>query len=123
MEASGFGYPGFRTLALCVPWSGRPLPPELPMAFKNCSPPMNSNTIYFETRGKNIDEARNWFAEQAIANNAKYIFFWDEDVLIPPHALRELMYVADNWENIAVISGIYCIKLERPEPLVVQTTG
>jgi predicted SAM-dependent methyltransferase len=122
-ESSGFGYPNFRTLALCVPWSGRPLPPELPMAFKNCSPPMNSNTIYFETRGKNIDEARNWFAEQAIKNNAKYLFFWDEDVLVPPHALRELMYVADNWKDIAVIGGIYCLKVERPEPLVFKTTG
>ena len=31
---SGFGYPHFRTLALCVPWSGRPLPPKLPMAYR-----------------------------------------------------------------------------------------
>ena len=122
-EASGFGYPNFRTLALCVPWSGRPLPPELPMAYKACAPPMNSNTIYFETKGQAIDKARNWFAEAAIKHKAKYLFFWDEDVLIPPHALRELIYVADNWNDVGVVGGIYCLKVERPEPLVFMNPG
>lgn len=122
-EASGFGYPNFRTLAMCVPWTDRPLPPELPLAFKACAPPMNSNTIYFETHRKNIDEARNWFAEAAIQHNAKYLFMWDEDVLVPPHALRELCYVMDNWPKVGVIGGIYCLKTERPEPLVFKSAG
>jgi predicted SAM-dependent methyltransferase len=122
-EASGFGYPNFRTIALCTPWSGRPLPPELPMAFKSCAPPMNSNTIYFETKQKNIDVARNWFAKQAIEHNAKYLWFWDEDVLVPPHALRELIYVADNWNKVGVVGGIYCLKVDRPEPLVFKDAG
>lgn len=93
------------------------------MAFKACSPPMNSNTIYFETHAKPIDEARNWFAEAAIEHKAKYLFFWDEDVLVPPHALRELIYVADNWPNVGVVGGIYCLKTQRPEPLVFKQQG
>lgn len=122
-SASGFGYPNFRTLALCVPWTDRPLPPELPLAFKGCAPPMNSNTIYFETHRRNIDDARNWFAEGAIQHNAKYMFMWDEDVLVPPHALRELCYVMDNWPKVGVIGGIYCLKTDRPEPLVFKSAG
>src|SRR5215471_3096158 len=119
MEApSGFGYPHFATLAICVPWSGRPLPPELPIAFKNCSPPMNNNTIYFETHGMNIDAARNFFAEKAIEHKARYIFMWDEDVLLPGNAIRELCYVADNWPNVGVVAGIYCLKVDHPEPMV-----
>ena len=122
-SASGFGYPNFRTLALCVPWTDRPLPPKLPLAWKACAPPMNSNTIYFETHKRNIDDARNWFAEAAIQHNAKYMFMWDEDVLLPPHALRELCYVMDNWPKVGVIGGIYCLKTERPEPLVFKSAG
>jgi predicted SAM-dependent methyltransferase len=123
-EASGFGYPHFRTLALCVPWSGRRLPPELPMAYKACAPPMNSNTIYFETHARPIDQARQWFAEQAIKHDAKYIFFWDEDVLLPPHALRELMFIAENWKNVGTVAGIYCLKINgHPEPLVFKSAG
>src|SRR6266540_1786297 len=118
-----FGYPHMRTLAMCVPFSGRPLPPELPFAFKACTPPMNMNTVMFETRGKPIDEARNWFAQKAIENKAKYMFFWDEDVLIPAHALRELMYIAENHPKVGVIGGIYCLKSERPEPLVFKGNG
>lgn len=123
MTDSGFGYPHQQNLAICVPWSGRPLPPELPMAFKTMTPPMNMNTVCFETRGRPVDEARNWFAEQAIAHGAKYMFFWDEDVLVPPHAMRELFYIAENWPNVGVIGGIYCLKTERPEPLVFKGTG
>ncbi len=84
---------------------------------------MNMNTVMFETKRKPIAEARNWFAENAINHAAKYMFFWDEDVLVPAHALRELMYVADNWKNVAVVGGIYCLKSERPEPLVFKGTG
>src|SRR5262245_43056553 len=121
---SGFaGYPNFRTIAICVPWSGRPLPPELVMAFKACSPPMNCNTIYIETKGMDIADARNQFAKVALEHNAKYLFFWDEDVLLPPHALRELMFVMESWGDIGIIGGIYCLKVERPEPMVFRGNG
>ena len=123
MSESGFGYPHFMTLAICVPWSGRRLPPELPLAFSACTPPMNSNTIRLETHGKPIAEARNWFAEQAIVHKAKYLWMWDEDVLVPAHALRELIYVADNWRNVGAVGGIYCLKSQRPEPLVFKGAG
>lgn len=120
---SGFGYPMFRTIAMCVPWSDRHLPPELPIAFRNCAPPMNTNAVYLETHKKPIADARNHFVEKALEFNAKYIFFWDEDVLVPPHALRELIYVADNWPKVGIVSGIYCLKVPRPEPLVFMKMG
>src|SRR4030095_2343589 len=120
------GYPHFRTIAICVPWSGRPLPPELVMAFKACAPRMNCNTIFFETKWnepKDIADARNQFVKVALEHGARYLFFWDEDVLLPPYALRELMFVMQNWDNIGVIGGIYCLKSDRPEPLVFKCTG
>jgi len=121
---SGFqGYPNFTTIATCVPWSGRPLPPELVMAFKNCGPPMNCNMIQFESKSTNIAEARNQFARIAKDHGAKYMFFWDEDVLLPVHALREMCFVMDNWDNIGVIAGVVCLKTERPEPMVFKKRG
>ena len=120
---TGFGYPGFVTLAMCVPWSGRPLPPELPMSFKSCTPPMNTNVVYFQCHGKMIADARNHLAEEAVKIGAKYIWFWDEDVLLLPHAMRELIYIADNWDNVGVVAGIYCFKCEHPQPMVFKKGG
>jgi len=122
-EPTAFGYGFFNTIAMCVPWSGRPLPPKLIMAYKACMPPMNSNIVMVETNGKPIDWARNYFAEIALQQNCKYIFFWDEDVLLPGHALRELIYVAENWRDVGVIAGIYCLKVEHPQPMVFMKPG
>lgn len=118
-----FGYPNFTTIAMCVPWSGRPLPPELVVAYKACSPPMATNGVFLETRGAPIADARNLFAEKAMELKAKYIFFWDEDVLLPPQALRELIFLMENWPDIGVAGGIYCLKVDRPEPLVFHKEG
>ena len=122
-EQTAFGYGFFNTIAMCVPWSGRPLPPELTIAYKACLPPMNSNIVMVDTHAKPIDQARNYFAEIALQQKAKYMFFWDEDVLLPAHALRELIYVAENWRDIAVVAGIYCLKVEHPQPMVFKKPG
>jgi len=123
VSANGLGYPIFKTLAICVPWSGRPLPPELPMSFKSCVPPMNTNTIFLETNDKTIAEARNFFCEEALKHGAKYVFMWDEDVLLPPHAVRELIYVMENYRDVAVVAGIYCLKCEHAQPMVFKGSG
>lgn len=117
------GYPHMITLAYGIPFSGRPLPPQLLQHFHQCSPPMNFNVVMFETHGQNIDNARNFFAAQAIAHEAKYLFFWDEDVLLPAQALRELVFHMEHHEECAVVGGIYCLKVARPEPLVFQAPG
>lgn len=122
-EGSGFGYPHMPTLVFAIPFSGRPLPPKLTLAFHNCTPPMNYNTIMLHTMGAPIDKARQEFAEKALEVGAKYLFFWDEDVLLPAHALRELLYVMENQPECGVIGGIYCLKSDRPEPLVFKGVG
>lgn len=120
---SKMGYPSFPTLVIGVPYSGRPLPPKLQSSFHSCSPPMNYNTVMLDTWGWPIDMARNSFAEKAIELNSKYLFFWDEDVVLVPHALRELIFMMEHHPECGVIGGIYCLKSERPEPLVFNGVG
>jgi SAM-dependent methyltransferase len=111
------------TLARAIPFTDRNLPPKLLRAYAAMGAPMNTNVIEMETHAKPIDDARNFFAEQAIAHNCKYLFFWDEDVLVPPHALRELMFIAEHYPKYAVVGGIYVLKADRPEPLVFKGQG
>jgi predicted SAM-dependent methyltransferase len=117
------GYPHMPTIVMGIPLSGRPLPPRLMFAFHNVSPPMNTNLIMYNTVGMPIDQARNHFAERAIEQDAKYLFFWDEDVEMPQQTLRELVYQMEHRPDAGVCGGIYCLKSDRPEPLVFKGVG
>ena len=117
------GYPHQPTLVYAVPLSGRPLPPQLMFAFHSVQAPMNFNMVMLNTIGEPIDQARNKFAEKAVELGAKYLYFWDEDVEVPPQTLRELIYIADHHPEAAVVGGIYCLKVDRPEPLVFKGVG
>ena len=117
------GYPHQSTLVYAIPFSGRPLPPKLLFAFHSVQPPMNYNTVQLNTLGVPIAQARNGFADRALEIGAKYLYFWDEDVEVPPQTLRELIYVMEHNDDAAVVGGIYCLKTDRPEPLVFKGVG
>jgi len=88
------------------------------MHYAQLQPPMNYNVRYLSTWKKPVDWARNWLAERAIEAEAKYLFFMDEDVCVPPHAIRQLIYRLEHNPEAAVAGGIYCLKTDYPEPLV-----
>ena len=111
-------YPHYLNMVFGIPFSGRSLPPEIMLAFHGISMPMNTNMINMTTKGIAIDLARNQFAEAAVKENAKYLLFWDEDVIVPPQSYRELIYKMNHYPDAAVISGVYCLKAEPAEPLV-----
>ncbi|HSE25706.1 MAG TPA: hypothetical protein VLB68_28835, partial [Pyrinomonadaceae bacterium] len=92
----GFGYPFYTNLMVAVPLTGRPLVPAFTWSFMNLHPPMNHNCIYATNFNQHsmaipgpVADLRNWFAQQALDNKCKYLFFVDEDVTPPPHALRQ----------------------------------
>lgn len=111
-------YPHWPTIVFGLPLSGKPLPPQIMLAFKDLSAPMNTNMVTLQCVGQQIADARNHFAQQALDLGAKYLFFMDEDVAIPPFALRELCFQLEHHPEWGVIGGIYALKCEVPEPLV-----
>lgn len=117
------GYPSFTNLLFAIPLSGRFLPPEIMFSFHSMAMPMNYNNIIQTVKGKPVAEAREHFAEFAVANNCKYIFFWDEDVACPPQTIPELIYKMEQNENIAVCGGVYCLKRNPSEPLIFMGNG
>lgn len=106
-----------------VPTLGRPIPIEWAFALKSMNPPTNFNTIFHVIKGRPIDEARNEFAQLAIEKDAKYLFMLGDDVVIPNHALRQLIYRLEQDSSIGVVGGIYCAKNIPAEPLVYRGNG
>jgi predicted SAM-dependent methyltransferase len=117
------GYPMNNGLMLAVPHTGRGLPYQWAYAMHSLHPPMCYNVIQSTSYQMQVGEARQWFAEQAIAQKCKYLFFIDEDVTPPGHALRQLIYQADHHPEGAVFGGIYCHKSQPPMPMIFRGLG
>src|SRR5580765_1973555 len=116
-------YPTRTGLMIAVPLSGNPLVPEWAFAFHQLHPPMDYNVEFALVKGKPVDEARNYLVEQAIAKKVKYLFFIDEDVTPPAHAVRQLIYHLEHFDDFAVAGGIYCHKSPPQMPMVFRGNG
>jgi predicted SAM-dependent methyltransferase len=116
-------YPHQNKLLIGIPFSGRPIPIDVMLSWHALAYPMNYAHMFMQVRGQPVDKAREAFAEQALAENCKYIFFWDEDVMPPSQAVPELIYRMEHTPDAAVVGGVYCLKREPPEPLVFRGNG
>lgn len=116
-------YPNRLGLVIGVPSSGNPVVIDWAFGLHNLHPPMDFNVEYCIVRGKPVADARNFIAEQAVEKKAKYLFFIDEDVTPPGHAVRQLIYHLENWPKAAIAAGIYCHKSDPPNPMVFRGNG
>lgn len=106
-----------------LPTLGRPVSFDWSFAFKAMGPPINYNLIHSVVVGRPIDEARNLIAEEAIKQNSKYLFFLGDDVICPPHTLKQLIFRMEQDKDLGVVGGIYCSKSDPPAPLLFRGNG
>ncbi len=106
-----------------IPTLGRPVHLDWALAFKAMSPPINYNTNFAIVRDQEIGLARTAIAKQAIEQDAKYLFFLGDDVIVPPHGIRQLIYRMEQNPTIGVAGGVYCTKCDPSFPLVFKEYG
>lgn len=111
------------SLLIGIPTLGRPVPLNWALSFKSLNPPINYNTIFHIINGAAIDEARNEMCRIAIEKGCKYVFFLGDDVVVPNHTLRQLIYRMDIDDSIDVVGGVYCVKADPAYPLVFRGFG
>lgn len=111
------------SLLIGIPTLGRPVPLNWALSFKSLNPPINYNTIFQIINGNAVDIARNEMCRIAIEKGCKYIFFLGDDVVVPNHTLRQLIYRMDNDPSIDVVGGVYCVKADPAYPLVFRGYG
>ena len=111
-------------LAICVPFSGRPVAPEWALCFAAQNYPLNMKRYMYAVKGKEVGESRNEMVLNAIKAQAKYVWFLDDDVAPPFHAVRSLINQLENAdEKTMVCGGIYCYKYSPTEPVVFRGEG
>lgn len=69
--------------------------------------------ILVSTRGYNTSENRNYIAAKAIKNECDYLFFIDDDMILPEDTLEKLLAHKKD-----IVGGVYMTKYEEQEPVV-----
>jgi len=110
-------------IVIGLPTLGRPVPLEWALAFKSLNPPINFNTVFQIVNNQEVGVARQAIAEYAVEQDAKYLFFIGDDVIVPAHALRQLIFRMEHDPNLVVVGGIYCSKSDPAYPLVFRGNG
>lgn len=80
--------------------------------------PINFSPSYMVIRDKQVAVARNLIVENALAMNAKYVLFRDDDVLLPPNSVDRLVNL-----DVDISGGIYFSKSKPPFPLIFRGKG
>ncbi len=110
-------------LLIGIPTLGRPISLEWALQYKGLNPPINYSVNVMVPWGKPVDQARNEICEEALLKGHKYVFFLSDDVIPPFATLKQLIFRAEQDENLGVVGGVYCSKCDPPAPLVFRGNG
>lgn len=111
-------------LAIGLPFCGRPISPEWAISFASQNYPLNTRRFHSALKGEEIGKARNLIARQALEKRSKYLWFLDDDVAPPFHAIRQLITTLENSDDsVMIAAGIYCAKTWPTEPVVYRGNG
>ena len=110
-------------IVVCTPMpivDGRlePVTVEWHRGRQNLIPPFGMNYREIAIDGLPVDEARCMVAQMAIDCGSQFLFFNDYDVILPPNILNKLVYHAAQHPEVGVFSGVYCVKMDPPVPLI-----
>ncbi len=104
------GIPSFGTVSI-----------HFAMSLTAVAMPLNFSNQYNVLLGKPIDVARNEIVDSVLADptEPRYLAFIDDDVIMPPDALRKLIYRLEHSpESVGVFSGVYFSRSDPCEPLI-----
>ena len=111
-------------LIIAFPFSGRYVSPEWALSMTNLKYPHGLQYGQYATKGMIRDAARNAIVRKALAEDAEYVLFIDDDTAPPPDAVSLLMRELETRDPSAVVcAGIYCSKTQPNEPLVFKRIG
>jgi len=107
-------------IGIGLPFGGRLVHPKWALALKTLDFPVNTTQTVIFVENTPIADARNGIVEMALENNVRYLFFLDDDVIIPRPTVQALGYILDSQidEGVMAATGVYCTKTVAPAPVI-----
>ena len=99
------------------------LPVEFMLSHMNWVPPLNVSMAYLIKKNMLSSHARQVMTKEAIRMGAEYIFYVDDDTLIPALGLYTLYNFMERNPHAGAVTGVYTTRETPNEPLVYQEHG
>jgi ubiquinone/menaquinone biosynthesis C-methylase UbiE len=100
------------------------VPMEFMLQHMNWLPPLNATIAYMFKTGMLSGAARQVMTQEALRMpTAKYIFYVDDDMVIPAMGLYTLYNHMEQNPELGALSGVYTTRQNPPEPLVYLEHG
>jgi hypothetical protein len=99
------------------------IPVQFMLAHMNWVPPLNVSMAYMVKMNMLSSHARQVMTMEAIRMDAKYIFYVDDDTLIPPLGLYTLYNFMEQNPHAGAVSGVYTTRENPNEPLIYKEHG
>jgi SAM-dependent methyltransferase len=93
------------------------------LSHMNWVPPLNVSMSYLVKTGMLSSHARQVMTMEAIRMGAEYIFYVDDDTLIPPLGLYTLYNFMEQNPHAGAVSGVYTTRETPNEPLIYKEHG
>lgn len=110
-------------IILGLPFGRQQVRREWAHAMMTVAWPVGVTVLHSVAVDMTVAQARNITCKQALEVDAKYIWFVDDDVVVPSAGIRMLMYELEQRPDAIAIGGIYCSRTDPPAPMVFQELG
>lgn len=99
------------------------IPVQFLLSHMNWTPPLNVSMAYMVKTNMLSSHARQIMTMEAIRIGAEYIFYVDDDTLIPPLGLYTLYNFMEQNPHAGAVSGVYTTRETPNEPLIYKAHG
>jgi hypothetical protein len=99
------------------------IPVHFMLSHMNWVPPLNVSMAYMTKMNMLSSHARQVMTMEAIRAGAEYIFYVDDDTLIPPLGLYTLYNFMEQNPHAGAVTGVYTTRETPNEPLVYTAHG
>jgi len=99
------------------------VPIQFLLSHMNWTPPLNVSLAYMVKMNMLSSHARQVMTMEAIRAGAEYIFYVDDDTLIPPLGLYTLYNFMEQNPHAGAVSGVYTTRQNPNEPLIYKEHG
>jgi len=100
------------------------IPIQFLMNYHSLQMPLNVATILLVKSGLLSSEARQIMTKRAIEMGAKYIVYWDDDILVPADGLYRLYNFMEKNPKVGMVASVCTTRhAEFTEPVIYKTHG
>jgi hypothetical protein len=105
-------------VVIAIPCGDAKVRIEFALALRVLGEPLNMPWALRTHTGDSVAVARNVLAKVAIEEGAEFVFFLDDDVLLPPGALQRMLFDIQQRPMCDVLTGIVTTKTDLSEPVI-----